>query len=458
MKKIIISVGIIIMLVWGSLEYTFGASLAQNLSITPADTLFFDGAPLVQTFTPVESGFAKFVGYSLQLDAASTATTTAYIFDTVEPTQGAGEVFQFENLLAIATTSFTNSGALDNSFLATSTFSAPPFLVAGRTYTLAVEINSITGAAPKRFNATTDSAAYLSGSGYYESPGTVWNLLETCGFGCTSPFPQYDFYFDVTDADGGSILPVDDSVPQLLFPTEDVNTADFSNWVGRMATSTGNGTFIVRYSRSTSTWQQSDAIAYNASSTGNDSFYIPKRTSLYPISASSTQVWYAQAMFQTADGTTFGDIVGFNVTGPRDAIGDEPTTPPSFGFCDTGDDGIFTGIAKEIGCILFAPGESSTSFLITAYTDFQNVFPFNLFFNTVDIFYQEVQSPDEGQNLTFSIPLNGTSTVLFHITTTTFSNSAGGFANTVYNFFLMIFIVLFAIAIAMVIFHNGKRA
>lgn len=421
-----------------------GASLAQQLDENGNGG---SGQALIQTFTPVTSGFAKFVYLRAQLNASGVATTSVSIFDLSDPSSG------LSNLVETSTTTNAFAGNNGDTVTATSTLAGTTYLQAGRTYTLWASDPATDVLIQYK---TTSLDTYNSGQGYYRiSQSQYGSLFDLNG--------QRDWRFDITDANGASLLS-NAGTPQLLFPTNNINTADFDNWVGRVTSSSISGTFFVRYSQSTSTWQYSDPVVY-ASSTGTASFNVPKRRSLWDYNATSTMVWYAQVAIQNADGTSYGAIVQFNVTGPDDS---DNAPPNSFTFegpnCDSSTTAASSTL-QEIGCELRAagfalmkffvvPGQSSTAFLISSYEDFQEVFPFSIFFSLTDLAYEETSSTSTAGSVTIPWPseIGGGSVVVFGTSTALKTITSNAFASTLFNAILLIAVFAFGYAIFKIIF------
>lgn len=442
MKKAIL-LSAILGIVFGAafivLDKAFGASLAQQLT---QNNLFVE-QELIQTFNPAANGFATTIHSRIQLDLNQTATTTSYLFQTSEPT--GTDASQFPNLLAVATTTSKNLSALNNNFNTTTTLSSPIFLEAGTQYILVQRTTLTSG--PERYSGS-DAAGpetYFSGEGWVEYPTNGnWVRTSNSAFGSAA---IWDFFFDITDSGGSSLLAENEGVPQLLFPTDALTTSDFKNWVMRIQNASSSGTAIVRYSQSTSSWAFSDPVSY-ASSTGAQIFNVPKRTNLWTITSTSSQTWYAQPMFQNADGTNFGDTIAFTVTGPDEGV----NAPPGSVVTACADP---NGIVKEIGCFLFAPGESSTGFLGRAYIDFQSVFPFSIFFDITNSVYADALSTSTPATLSIDwpLPLSGSTTILR-------SNLMEDIAGTTLTSLLFNLVLLVAIlAFAWAVYHaiRGKH-
>lgn len=445
--------GIITGLLFVGMDKTFSASLAQQSSF---GSLEADGVNLTQTFTPVSSGFAKYVLSKIQLDAGLTGTSTVYIYQDDVPAGG------LSNLLSVSTTSFTNSGAINQAFNTTTTLSGSGiWLEAGTTYTLVSKIQSITTNPPKRYQATTNNA-YFAGQGFFCGSDETCSGTTTALFGSNTGFwgsegsPNHDFYFDITDANGSSVITNYDTFPNILIPTNGTTIPDFSAWSIDVSnpTSTVSGTAFVRYSQSTSTWQHSDAVSY-APFVSSNPLSIPKRQSLYNFQNSTSSVWYAQPVLQGSWGTIFGNVISFTINAPLEG---EQAPPQSFRGCFDQSASFFSSSTiKGIACIFFVPGESSTGFMANAYESFQNVFPFSLFFAIADTIESELDTATQSTlsltapsgNGLITVPILSTSTLTALIGTTV--------TNTIHNFLLTVVILAFTATLVLSIFSRKRK-
>lgn len=416
-----------------------GASLAAQQQ---DGVLAGNGEELVQTFTPSQSGFAKYVLERIQQSTAPGTyygTSTTYLYQDSNPADG------YSNLLEIATTTWTAGGGacggVCQNFNTTTTLSGTTYLNAGTTYTLRAQINSNTSGDPFRFQGVNTNA-YGGGTAWFTS------LIQ-------------DFYFDITDSGGSSAITNYDTRPGLITPGAGQSIPDFTSWIVNInnPTSTVAGSIFVRYSDiSTSSWPYSDAISY-APFVSPNPITIPKTRSLYQFQNSTSSVWYAQPVIQGSWGTIFGDVITFTITDP---LPGQQAAPQSFRGCfDESSHFFSSSTIKGIACIFFVPSESSTGFINNAYESFQNVFPFSVFFNIRNIVEDSIASSTSAGSLSLTAPGASSTGISFVVvSSSSLINLIGSSAaNQLHNFILWFLLLVFTSTIFYTIYkpHYKKR-
>jgi len=121
---------------------------------------------------------------------------------------------------------------------------------------------------------------------------------------------------------------------------------------------------------------------------------------------------------------------------------------------------FWSNIAGSFGCVLFNPSDASMNYVGSAIDEFEQTFPFVVFFGTKDIVEEAISTYDDtGNTLTLSFPMiNGdlsSSTETITVMSPTMLQDRIGetYTNWWYNIILMLATVLLAWGIFKVIYH-----
>jgi len=309
----------------------------------------------------------------------------------------------FKKLLNNGTTSFNSSSSLDwiginsYSYGAADCSGFQPTDSVGSTYVL------------RKQSAATYQCLYDS-SGSASLAATTTVTIGNVPSGTGLLFSLHN------NAGGGGITPV----LNFIWPNSDPITPDFNNWVVSLTnipTST-TGILKVWYSQSSTTFNISDSINVNSSSSFSQ-LLIHKSVLLNPIIAlNQSSTWYAYLQFnyatssvvtssqisftvnpnffsiqQTSSSIAAGLFQKFsplNASGSAESLGlwgisTSTLVGSSYtcqGLTDLGNCALY--ILTSFGNFLFQPSTFSQSYIQSGVTSLQSVFPFSLVFNSLN--------------------------------------------------------------------------
>lgn len=201
--------------------------------------------------------------------------------------------------------------------------------------------------------------------------------------------------------------------------------ADFNNWDVTLGYPDNNSVVRVNYEFAGGGTPYVDTATWHPP-LSSTAFQIPKSQPLWRIPYTYQTQWIASIFVYDSTGSTVvasSTPIGFTINGAV-AVSYTPTSTTPYSFststaafnydtivCDE-DVGFWGGLGcnfRKAGVwilqVLFVPGQYSIGFIQSAYAQFQEVFPFNIFFGLNTIVQDSISSYDDS-GLTLSLPLN----------------------------------------------------
>lgn len=396
------------------------------------------------------SGTLTSISYYVSSSATSSGGNQLYMAYTLcrssstAPTAGT-QYCALDTQVAVGTSSITNVGLQNHSF------SVPNVLIEPQYF---YEIAFCMVVSSTMNNA--DRCLSLNGATNLDA---TWYFSTAIPSGWATSSPTWNVIFN-----GTSTATID-----LAYPNT-TGTPEFTNWVVYLPDPVTNATRLgVRFGTNSSSLNLDNSIGYNYLFEGRD--YIPIPTNM----SFGSSTWYAQAYIRNASGNiAVDDIFQFNVsrsftvsTTPEISELAGPFGPLQQTYIPTAQivcqqpssTGIFSNPIDNLAyqlCVwtqfMFSP-DSGQQFFNNSYQDFQNSFPFSIFYSLKTAIDTSASTTMSSSSADLVIPFDfGSSTINVPLLTSTTVSSTLGSAVASYWFSLMTFIIYATLGV--VIYHT----